>query len=202
MLRVERLRFQFPGGEALLFYDFEVAQGQVLGILGPSGAGKSTLFNLLAGFEQPLSGRMSWFNQDFGHLSPGYRPISLLFQSNNLFEHKSVLDNLRLGGASRQDAIEGLAQLNLADLADRMPGQLSGGQQQRVGLVRSLISERPILMLDEPFSGLDQDAKNQCLEALDTLRELGKTLLFISHDASDLKRLNAQTLMIPQQPPA
>lgn len=196
MLIVKGLTTLLPGYP--LHYDFSLPEAEVLGIVGASGSGKSTLFNLLAGFVSPSSGSMTWKGDDFTRVAPHLRPVSLLFQSHNLFEHKTVLENLCLTGVSEHKAMDGLAQIGLDGLHGRMPAQLSGGQQQRVGLVRSLVSERPILLLDEPFTGLDDAARARSIEALKTLRDNGKTLLLITHDANDLAAFEAQRLSIPQ----
>ena len=196
MLTIRQLEFEYP--DAQLRYDFELPEGEVMAVVGARGSGKSTLFNLLAGFLTPTQGRMSWQGVAFDQSPPHQRPVSLLFQAHNLFEHRNVLDNLMLGGASEADAMSGLERLGLAELSRRYPTQLSGGQQQRVGLVRSLISQRPILLLDEPFAGLDPAAREDCLSALRILKEQGRTILFITHNAEDLQALSARALVIPQ----
>ena len=144
-------------------FTLSVQQGERIAVLGPSGAGKSTLLNLIAGFLQPASGSIAIDNRDFTDAPPAKRPVSMLFQENNLFTHLTVRQNialgmhpgLRLNDAQREKLEVIAAQMGIAEFIDRLPGELSGGQRQRVALARCLVREQPLLLLDEPFSALD-----------------------------------------------
>ena len=199
MLQIEAIRFQHPGGPELEFQT-ELAAGEILAVTGPSGVGKSTLLNLLAGFLAPSQGQIRWQGQSLLGLAPADRGISMLFQSHNLFDHLSAAANIDLGiSPNRKPSTEqqrlrdqAMEALGIAGLQSRQPGQLSGGQQQRVALARCLISPRPLVLLDEPFSALDAASRQDALEALLTLQKQGKTLVFVTHEPQDIAVLGAQ----------
>ena len=134
-----------------------VPQGQLVAILGPSGCGKSTLLRLIAGLEEPSSGRVEINGQDVTKLSPSERQISMVFQSYALFPHLSVAENVIFGlkvrkvaRAERSERLKRVAELvELTPYLDRKPAQLSGGQRQRVALARAIIAEQPVCLMDE-----------------------------------------------------
>jgi thiamine ABC transporter ATP-binding protein len=144
-------------------FTLSVPQGESVAILGPSGAGKSTLLNLIAGFLQPASGTIVIENKEHTRTPPSRRPVSMLFQENNLFTHLTVRQNIGLGmhpslklNSDQQRKLATIAgQMGMSEMLDRLPGELSGGQRQRAALARCLVREQPILLLDEPFSALD-----------------------------------------------
>ena len=144
-------------------FSLTVERGEQVAILGPSGAGKSTLLNLIAGFLTPASGLLTLDGVDHTTTPPSRRPVSMLFQENNLFSHLTVAQNIGLGlnpglklNAAQQKKMHAIAhQMGIDNLMARLPGELSGGQRQRVALARCLVREQPILLLDEPFSALD-----------------------------------------------
>ena len=176
-------------------FNLSVNAGERVAIIGESGAGKSTLLNLIAGFEFPHQGEI-WLN-DKNHTrsAPYERPVSMLFQENNLFPHLTVQQNLALGlkpslklTALEQEKIEQVAcSVGLGDYLQRLPNSLSGGQKQRVGLARCLLRDKPILLLDEPFSALDQKLRVEMLTLIDELcDEKHLTLLLVTHQPSEL----------------
>lgn len=178
--------------------DWQVATGARLALIGPSGAGKSTLLLAIAGFLAPARGRILWQGQDLGALAPGERPVTLLFQDQNLFPHLTVAQNLGLGlsPALRLDAggwarVEAaLARVGLAGLGGRKPGALSGGQQARAALARALLRARPLMLLDEPFAALGPGLRAEMLALVDEVaRETGATVLIVSHDPHEIARL-------------
>ena len=152
-------------------FTLSVKQGELVAVLGPSGAGKSTLLNLVAGFLPPASGTIMIENIEHTRTPPAKRPVSMLFQENNLFTHLTVRQNIGLGlnpglklsGAqvSKLDTIA--ATMGLDSMLNRLPGELSGGQRQRVALARCLVREQPVLLLDEPFSALDPALRQEML---------------------------------------
>jgi thiamine transport system ATP-binding protein len=158
MLALEDLLIRMDGFQ--LQANWRLAAGQKLAVIGPSGGGKSTLLSTIAGFIMPDAGRIVIDGVDVTALSPGKRPISLLFQDHNLFPHLSAARNvglgltpdLRLSMAQWQAVDDALAEVGLAGLGARMPADLSGGQRQRVALARALIRQKPLLLLDEPFA--------------------------------------------------
>ena len=176
-------------------FNLSVNAGERVAIIGESGAGKSTLLNLIAGFEFPHQGEI-WLN-DKNHTrsAPYERPVSMLFQENNLFPHLTVQQNLALGLkpylkliALEREKIEQVAcSVGLGDYLQRLPNSLSGGQKQRVALARCLLRDKPILLLDEPFSALDQKLRVEMLALIDKLcDEKYLTLLLVTHQPSEL----------------
>ncbi|MDF7667819.1 thiamine ABC transporter ATP-binding protein ThiQ [Orbaceae bacterium ESL0727] len=178
-----------------MHFDLQIGKGERVVVIGPSGAGKSTLLNLIAGFVQPKAGEIILDQQDMTQIIPGKRPVSMLFQDNNLFEHLTVAQNVALGlkpslkltPAQQQSIATILAKVGLADQKNRYPNQLSGGQKQRIALARCLVQHRPILLLDEPFSALDQALRFEMLSLVNHVcDEFDLTLMMVSHylDAS------------------
>ena len=176
-------------------FNLNVKAGERVAIIGESGAGKSTLLNLIAGFEFPHQGEI-WLN-DKNHTrsAPYERPVSMLFQENNLFPHLTVQQNLALGlkpslklTALEQEKIEQVAcSVGLGDYLQRLPNSLSGGQKQRVALARCLLRDKPILLLDEPFSALDQKLRVEMLALIAKLCDKKYlTLLLVTHQPSEL----------------
>ena len=174
-------------------FTLSVAHGEQIAILGPSGAGKSTLLNLIAGFLTPASGNMVIDGEDHTTTPPSRRPVSMLFQENNLFSHLSVQQNIGLGlnpglklNASQREKILHIAQqMGIDSLLERLPGELSGGQRQRVAVARALAMEPKIILADEPVSALDKSVQAQVLNLFhDLQKEFGISIIFISHDLS------------------
>ena len=186
----------FLADDALpMTFDLQVETGERIAIVGPSGAGKSTLLNLIAGFVLPTQGNI-WLNgENHTRSAPYERPVSMLFQENNLFPHLTVQQNLALGlktslklTALEQDQIERVADaVGLTSFLSRLPNSLSGGQKQRVALARCLLRDKPILLLDEPFSALDPELRLEMLNLIDELCHNKKlTLLLVTHQPSEL----------------
>ena len=193
MIRLDNV---FLADDALpMTFDLQVEAGERIAIVGPSGAGKSTLLNLIAGFVLPTRGEI-WLNgENHTQSAPYERPVSMLFQENNLFPHLTVQQNLALGlktslklTALEQDQIERVADaVGLTSFLSRLPNSLSGGQKQRVSLARCLLRDKPILLLDEPFSALDPELRLEMLNLIDELCYSKKlTLLLVTHQPSEL----------------
>ena len=193
MIRLDNV---FLADDALpMTFDLQVATGERIAIVGPSGAGKSTLLNLIAGFVLPTQGYI-WLNgENHTRSAPYERPVSMLFQENNLFPHLTVQQNLALGlktslklTALEQDQIEQVADaVGLTFFLSRLPNSLSGGQKQRVALARCLLRDKPILLLDEPFSALDPELRLEMLNLIDELcHSKNLTLLLVTHQPSEL----------------
>ncbi|AEW77438.1 thiamine ABC transporter ATP-binding protein [Aggregatibacter actinomycetemcomitans ANH9381] len=193
MIRLDNV---FLADDALpMEFDLQVAAGELVAMVGPSGAGKSTLLNFIAGFVLPTRGEI-WLNGENHTCSAPYeRPVSMLFQENNLFPHLTVQQNLALG-LKTSLKLTALEQQQLAQVADavglgaflsRLPNSLSGGQKQRVALARCLLRDKPILLLDEPFSALDPELRMEMLNLIDELcRSKHLTLLLVTHQPSEL----------------
>ena len=196
--RYEDMRMQF---------DLHVEDGECLAVIGPSGAGKSTLLALVAGFESADSGRIRIGGQDVTRQHPSVRPVTMLFQDHNLFAHLDVAANvglgihpgLKLAAADRERVDAALEQVGLAGFAQRLPSQLSGGERQRVALARSLVRDRPVLLLDEPFAALGPALRREMLDlvrALQTARKL--TVLLVSHQPEDALYAATRTAFVFQ----
>ncbi len=205
MLALDDLRYQVPG--MAFRFTLRLERGEILVLLGPSGAGKSTLLSLLAGFLPPAGGSLHLDGQDLLGLPPARRPFTSLFQSNNLFLHLTVYQNIALGldpglrltPAQRQRIDTAARRLGIGDYLTRLPGQLSGGQQQRVALARCLVRQQPFLLLDEPFSALDPALRREMLaEVRQLAREQHIGVLLISHHPEDA-RLIADRLAFLEQ---
>jgi len=171
-----------------------------MAIRGTSGSGKTTLLNLIAGFLQPGSGTILWNGQPLHQLEPWQRPVTSVFQEHNLFEHLDVATNIGLGlhpglklTKEQKTRIEQtLERTGLGGVGTRMPGDLSGGQRQRVALVRAILRRKPVLLLDEPLTGLDPEAKNSLRTMLLEEKAQGVTMILASHDEEDRKLLADQ----------
>lgn len=194
-------------GDAGFAFDCSISAGAITAMTGPSGSGKSTFLNLVAGFSQPDSGRIALFGDDMTRRHPSERPISLVFQDNNLFAHLDVLTNVGLGispalkltQGDRRRISEALERTGLAGFERRKPGTLSGGERQRVAFARALVRSRPLLLLDEPFASLDTDLRKAMADLLVELhRETGNTVLLVSHDHTEVQRLADHVVAIEQ----
>ena len=192
-------------GEFAVAFDLCVAAGRLAAVLGPSGAGKSTLLNLVAGFERPKSGRILIGGKDVTRLGPAERPVSMVFQENNLFAHLDVGINvglgvrptLRLTGEEWRKVEQALARVGLEGYAKRRPGQLSGGERQRVALARALVRRRPVLLLDEPFAALGPGLKSEMLSLIRQLhRESGMTVLMVTHQPDDATAIADEVVFV------
>ncbi len=211
MLELKDLRI--TRGEFSLSADLEIDQGARVAVIGPSGSGKSTLLSVIGGFVTPERGRVLSNGQDLTLLAPGKRPVSFLFQDQNLFPHLTVAQNvglglrpdLRLDRGQRDQVRDALAQVGLTGLEDRRPANLSGGQQSRVALARVLLRARPILLLDEPFSALGPALKAEMLALLRRIAdETRATVLMVTHDPQDARVFAPETIVVDQgqvQPP-
>ncbi|RFC67734.1 MULTISPECIES: thiamine ABC transporter ATP-binding protein [Mesorhizobium] len=188
----------FGYAETRVLFDVAVQPGVIAAIMGPSGAGKTTLLNLVAGFEKPESGRILIDGKDVSELAPSERPVSMVFQENNLFAHLNVEKNVGLGrspslhltDSDRAIIRDALAQTGLTGKEKRLPSELSGGERQRVALARALVRDRPVLLLDEPFASLGPALRDDMLDLLAKLHaEKGMTLLFVTHQPEDARRI-------------
>ena len=204
MLRVDITR---QLGEFSLEASFE-SQGRVTGLFGASGAGKTSLVNIIAGLLRPDRGVIAIDGDVLDdtsariHVPPHKRRIGYVFQDARLFPHLDVRQNLDYGRRMNRLAADP-AQLkritdllDIGDLLDRRPGQLSGGERQRVALGRALLSKPRLLLLDEPLGALDDARKMEILPYLVRLRDEGIPMVYVSHDAAELRQLATQIVML------
>jgi glutamate transport system ATP-binding protein len=175
--------------------DLSVRKGEVVVVLGPSGSGKSTLCRVINRLETIESGTITIDGQQLPEegkaLASLRADVGMVFQSFNLFAHKSVLDNVTLGlikvrkrsaTDARQRGTELLARVGVESQADKYPAQLSGGQQQRVAIARALAMEPKVILFDEPTSALDPEMVNEVLDVMVTLARQGMTMIVVTHE--------------------
>ena len=174
--------------------DLQIASGEFFSLLGPSGCGKTTTLRLIAGFEEPTSGRILLDDIDVSRIPPHRRNVNTVFQSYALFPFLSVFDNVAFGlknhhlpKADVQQRVHSALELvKLESFINRRPGQLSGGQQQRVALARALVLQPSVLLLDEPLGALDAKLRRSLKVELKALQEqVGITFLYVTHDQEE-----------------
>jgi thiamine transport system ATP-binding protein len=211
VLQLDRL--VLTQGSFRLSADWTARPGDRIAVMGPSGSGKSTLLGAIAGFLPPTGGAIRWQGQDLGPVAPGQRPVTILFQDQNLFPHMTIVQNLGLGlrpdlrltRADHRKVDEALALTGLDGLGSRRPAQLSGGQASRAALARALLRARPILLLDEPFAALGPALRQEMLALVRSVAdETGALVLMVTHDPNDALALGGGTAFIADgtvQPP-
>jgi branched-chain amino acid transport system ATP-binding protein len=206
LLEVQDVSVRFGGLHALDLVSADISSGEIVGIIGPNGAGKTTLFNVICGFNRPDRGRLRWLGNELRRHQPRHLAglgIARTLQSLGLFQHLTVLENVMVGatrhsrawigsallalpGGDRDEqqlrarALSILTDLDVSDVADRLPGQLPYGVQKRVALARALVAEPKLLLLDEPASGLSNE---EMRELGDLLRDLKSdiAILLVEH---------------------
>ncbi len=188
-------------------FDLSVPAGSCTALVGPSGAGKSTLLSLIAGFERAQAGSIRFGDAEIHHLPPDRRPVAMLFQEHNLFPHLTVAENvglgidpgLRLDTGGRQKVAAAIERVGLAGKEARRPAELSGGERQRAALARTVAQDRPLLLLDEPFSALDPALRLDMLELVDSVRrEHRRTVVMVSHRPEDARHVAARTAFLQE----
>ena len=194
-----QLNFKYPNQKTDGIQDFSMSidEGEIVALLGNSGSGKSTILRLIAGLETPKSGSLR-INQKVMfdntlNLAPQERGIGMIFQDNSLFPHLTVLQNVMFGVPRKRkkerenSAMKVLAMVQLMDHARKYPQECSGGQQQRIAIARALAAEPNILLLDEPFSNLDEELKKSVrTEIKDLLTKYNITAILVTHDKEDV----------------
>ena len=206
MLVLDRLTYRHPGQQTAYDFSLTAMRGEVTAISGASGSGKSTLLDLIAGFLQPASGALTLDGRDLLPLPPEARPVSILFQSETIFEHLSAGHNLALGlpddlpRAAREGKItKALSEVGLAGLGAQRAETLSGGQKQRIALARTLLRDRPVLLLDEPFSALDDQTRGAVRDLVARLtRRQGWITLLVSHHVEDIAAVATRSYRIAE----
>jgi thiamine ABC transporter, ATP-binding protein len=186
-------------------FTLSVQKGERVAIIGESGAGKSTLLSLIAGFDLPTSGEIWLNNCNHTQTEVASRPVSMLFQDNNLFPHLTVEQNiglalvpsLKLNAGQKAQVAEIADKMGIAEFLARQADQLSGGQKQRVALARTLLRDKPILLLDEPFSALDPKRREELQQLVAKLcQERNLTLLMVTHQIEESRALFDRILCV------
>jgi len=198
MLNITDLKYEYKNADEVYKYSMSVKPKEIVAILGQSGSGKSTLLDLIAGFLDASSGSIQLDENDLTNETVEKRPITILFQSHNLFEHLTVQKNILLGvnkvlkenieDVNKVQAI--LKEVGLEKYEHTLASSLSGGQQQRVALARVLMRREPILLLDEPFTGLDVETRVQMLDLVKKITiENNLHTIMVTHDIQDCERI-------------
>jgi thiamine transport system ATP-binding protein len=203
MLQIDQIEIVLQ--DFRLMADMTLEQGQKYAVIGPSGAGKSTLLGALSGFVPLTRGRLIWQGHDITQTAPGARPMTMLFQDNNLFPHLTVAQNIGLGinpnmrltPQDRDRVKHALERVGLLDQFDKRPGTLSGGQQSRAALARVLVQARPLVLLDEPFAALGPALRNEMLDLVqDLVAETKAALIMVTHAPDDVRRIADQVIFV------
>ncbi|RYE86922.1 MAG: polyamine ABC transporter ATP-binding protein [Hyphomicrobiales bacterium] len=197
-VRIRNVTKKFGDVSAVNEVSLDIYKSELFCLLGGSGSGKSTLLRMLAGFEEPTSGRIEIDGQDMTNVPPYQRPVNMMFQSYALFPHMSVEQNIAYGlkrdqlpkGEIADRVVELLALVKLQDYGRRRPHQLSGGQRQRVALARALAKRPKLLLLDEPLGALDKKLREETQFELVKIQEtLGVTFIVVTHDQEEAMTL-------------
>ncbi len=212
MLKIDHLSFSFEStksndkkSDLKMEFTLDVSAGEILSVIGPSGSGKTTLLNLVAGFVKPTSGKILINDKDISQLEISQRPVTTVFQENNLFPHLDVFTNVALGiqpslklnESEKQQIHQALENVGLVNLTKRLPKELSGGQRQRVALARALVRKHSILLLDEPLAALGPAMREEIIDLLKELVETEKMCaLLISHQPEDALKASVRTAFI------
>lgn len=198
MLSIRNVQYRYKDADDIYNYTLNAKPKEVVAILGQSGSGKSTLLDIVAGFVEPSSGSIALDQKELLGLPVEKRPVSILFQANNLFEHLSVQKNILLGVSKvLKDSIAEiekvqaiLKEVGLEAFEHTIASRLSGGQQQRVALARVLIRREPILLLDEPFTGLDERTRVEMLDLVKKITvEHSLHTIMVTHEIEDCERI-------------
>ena len=195
MLEFRHIAHAYGGNESVRDVSFTVNAGEVVTLLGPSGCGKTTLLRLAAGLERPKAGEI-WLDgrlvSDQAQVTPPEaRGVGYMFQDYALFPHLSVLENVLFGLRDKSSdamrrGLDVLSETNLELYADSYPHELSGGQQQRVALARALAPRPSVILLDEPYAGLDSRLRERIRDQmLHVLKSAGTAALMVTHDAEE-----------------
>tara|TARA_A100000171_G_scaffold48608_1_gene56277 strand:- start:1256 stop:1888 length:633 start_codon:yes stop_codon:yes gene_type:complete len=201
MLFCENLFFERP--DFTLKGSFCLKKGERVALTGPSGHGKTTLLLVLAGFLNTQKGSLFYNQEDIMKTPPEKRPFAFLFQENNLFDHLTILENMALAfgrfspGKDEQNQVTKILSLfKVNDTLKWYPHNLSGGQRRRISLARCLLLRRPVLLLDEPFNGVDQETVDLLITFLTQTNDL--TIIFTSHQDREVAALATRVLKINQ----
>ena len=203
ILTLKNISFSYK--DKLIFdnYNFVMNKEEIIAIIGPSGCGKSTLLKIINGLETEYSGDVLLDGVNVNNIPVNKRDIVLMFQDNLLFPHMTIFENIEFSLKMKKypkhkikNMVDEVAKdIHLQDKLNKYPRELSGGQQRRVALARAVISKPKLLLLDEPFTGLDKEIKLEIMNLVRIIREKYNTsIIFVTHDLSEAEYLEAKCI--------
>lgn len=203
ILTLKNISFSYKDKVIFDNYNFVMNEEEIIAIIGPSGCGKSTLLKIINGLETEYSGDVLLNGVNVNNIPVNKRDIVLMFQDNLLFPHMTIFENIEFSLKMKKypkheikKMVEEVARdIHLEDKLNKYPKELSGGQQRRVALARAVISKPKLLLLDEPFTGLDKEIKLEIMNLVRIIREKYNTsIVFVTHDLSEAEYLEAKCI--------
>lgn len=203
ILTLKNISFSYRDKVIFDNYNFVMKKEEIIAIIGPSGCGKSTLLKIINGLETEYSGDVLLNGVNVNNIPVNKRDIVLMFQDNLLFPHMTIFENIEFSLKMKKypkheikKMVEEVAKdIHLQDKLNKYPKELSGGQQRRVALARAVISKPKLLLLDEPFTGLDKEIKLEIMNLVKIIREKYNTsIIFVTHDLSEAEYLEAKCI--------
>ena len=203
ILTLKNISFSYKDKMIFDNYNFVMNKEEIIAIIGPSGCGKSTLLKIINGLETEYSGDVLLNGINVNNIPVNKRDIVLMFQDNLLFPHMTIFENIEFSLKMKKypkhkikNMVDEVAKdIHLQDKLNKYPRELSGGQQRRVALARAVISKPKLLLLDEPFTGLDKEIKLEIMNLVRIIREKYNTsIIFVTHDLSEAEYLEAKCI--------
>ena len=203
ILTLKNISFSYKDKVIFDNYNFVMNKEEIIAMIGPSGCGKSTLLKIINGLETDYSGDVLLDGVNVNNIPVNKRDIVLMFQDNLLFPHMTIFENIEFSLKMKKypkheikKMVEEVAKdIHLQDKLNKYPKELSGGQQRRVALARAVISKPKLLLLDEPFTGLDKEIKLEIMNLVRIIREKYNTsIIFVTHDLSEAEYLEAKCI--------
>lgn len=203
ILTLKNISFSYKDKVIFDNYNFVMNKEEIIAMIGPSGCGKSTLLKIINGLETDYSGDVLLDGVNINNIPVNKRDIVLMFQDNLLFPHMTIFENIEFSLKMKKypkheikKMVEEVARdIHLEDKLNKYPKELSGGQQRRVALARAVISKPKLLLLDEPFTGLDKEIKLEIMNLVKIIREKYNTsIVFVTHDLSEAEYLEAKCI--------
>ena len=202
MIELKNISFQYDK-ETVVLNDFNLAvkKGEIIAIKGRSGQGKSTILRIIAGLENPITGEILFDGEKINNIPTSKRHVGYVFQNHALFPHLTVRKNIEFGIRHESDRKEHVLDIakkvEIEELLDRYPHEISGGQRQRVAIARSVITKPKVLLLDEPFTALDEELKDTIRkDILRILQKFNITTILVTHDIEDAVALQARVVLL------